>query len=579
MTRHWPRLAGLAVAGSLGLAGALALALTSDHESGKALGIAPPFIVALSLMATGLFAWWRRPQNRFGLLMYAGGATLVLGALKASDTPLPFAAGVVVNSVFLAVLVHVLVAFPAGRLQTRSERGLVAVVYAALIVSSLAMVTLKRHCGCAHPEPRNVLLITDRPGLATALETGAGILLVLAGISIAATLLRRWRAASRPQRRITAPLLWSGAAVIVTLVILLSVSVIGAPSAAQQVVGWIAVAAIAAVPFAFLAGLLRSRYSRADAVGELVSRLSLAHESIRDSIAAALGDASVQLMYWREPPGQYVDAAGRTISLPAVDSQRRFVEVEREGRRTAAIVFDATLADEPELVSAVGSAAALALDNERLQAELRARIKDLERSRSRLLDASLKERQRIERDLHDGAQQRFVSLALTLAMLDRRLADRVDDRAALAGAREELELGLSELRELARGIHPAVLTERGLAPAVEALAGRAPFPVRVIETPHRRLPAQVETAAYFTVAEALTNAAKHAGAHQATVLIEQHNGSARIEVADDGIGGADSARGSGLRGLGDRLAALDGQLTVTSPSGGGTRLIATIPCA
>jgi signal transduction histidine kinase len=572
------RLTLLALAGAVGLAGAVVLALTSHHEPQKVLGIAAPFIASASFMATGLFAWWRRPHNRFGVLMYAAGAILMLGALKESNAPLVFGVGVLVNNLFLAVLVHMVVAFPAGRLTTRAERSVVGVFYAGFALTSIATVMLRRHCGCAQPEPRNAFLIANRPGVASALESAAGIVLFLAGVAAAVLLVRRWRAASGPQRRIIAPLLWSGAAVVVSLAVLLAVQAADAPKVAQQVVEWIVVATITAIPVAFLAGLLRSRYSRGVAVGALVGRLNLAQGSIRESIAAALGDPSVELLYWREHAGQYVDAEGRPAALPREHSPRGYVELERDRQRAAAIVFDATLGEEPELVSAVGSAAGLALDNERLQAELRARINELETSRSRLLDASLEERQRIERDLHDGAQQRFVSLALSLAILDRRLADRPEDRAALCVARDELDLGMSELRELARGIHPAVLTERGLTPAIDALAGRAGLPVRVLAVPRRRLPAQVETAAYFIVSEALTNAAKHADAGQATVRIEQRNGTARVEVLDDGAGGADAARGSGLRGLADRLAALDGQLTISSPVGAGTRLTATIPC-
>ena len=579
MSRHLARLLLLAAAGAAGLAGALVLALTSRHEGQGALGVAPPFITCASFMAAGLFAWWRRPRNHFGLLMFAAGATLLLGALKLSNAPVAFGVGVLVNNLFFAVLVQMLVAFPAGRLEGQAERRLVGLCYAGLVVMSLATITLKRHCGCAHPEPHNAFLIANRPGIAGVIGTAAGIVLFLAATSIAVLLVRRWRGASRPQRRIIAPVLWSGAAVITVLAVDLVLQVAHAPRTAQHVVSWISVATISALPFAFLAGLLRTRYSRADAVGELLGRLTLAQGSIRDAIAEALGDPSVQLLYWREQPGQYVDAGGRPAPLPAEGSPRAFVEVKREGKRDAAIIFDRILGEEQELVSAVGSAAGLALDNERLHADLRARITELETSRRRVLDAALKERQRIERDLHDGAQQRFVSLALTLAILDRNLADREHDRAALAAARAELDLGISELRELARGIHPAVLTERGLAPAIDGLADRATFPVRVLETPAHRLPAQVETAAYFIIAEALTNAAKHAQAHEATVRVEQRNGSACVEVSDDGIGGADAAMGSGLGGLADRLAALDGQLSVTSPSGGGTRLIATIPCA
>jgi signal transduction histidine kinase len=195
-----------------------------------------------------------------------------------------------------------------------------------------------------------------------------------------------------------------------------------------------------------------------------------------------------------------------------------------------------------------------------------------------VLDAELAERRRLERDLHDGAQQRFVSLSLTLALLDRGLTDPAQ-RELLASGREQLDLGLTELRELARGIHPAVLTERGLAPAIDALAARAPIDVRVLEVPAERLPAQVEAAAYFIVSESLTNAAKHAHAAAATVRIGRANGSAVVEVTDDGVGGADPARGSGLRGMVDRLAALDGGLAVDSPPGGGTHIEARIPCA
>jgi signal transduction histidine kinase len=577
MSPNPPRLALLAAAGAAGLAGSVVLAHTSRHVQGG-LGIAPPFITSASFMTAGLFAWWRRPQNHFGWLMFAAGATLLLGALKLSNAPVAFAFGVMMNNLFFAVLVQMLVAFPAGRLEGRAERRLVGLCYSGLIVTSLAMVTLRRQCGCAHPEPRNAFVIANRPGLASVIGTVAWVVLLVAATSIAVLLVRRWRGASGPRRRIIAPVLWSGAAVITTLAGVLALRVAQAPSAAQHILSWISVAAISALPFAFLAGLLRSRYSRADAVGELLGRLNLPQGSIRDAIAGALGDPSVQLLYWREKAGEYVDPAGRPAALPTEGSTRAFVEVKRDGQRAAAIVFDGALGEEHELVSAVGSAAGLALDNERLHAELHARITELQTSRSRVLDAALTERQRIERDLHDGAQQRFVSLALTLAILDRSLADRPTDRAALTDARDELDKGIAELRELARGIHPAVLTERGLAPAIDGLADRAPFPVRVSETPQVRLPAQIETAAYFIVAEALTNAAKHAHARNATVRIERRNGSACVEVADDGIGGADAAMGSGLRGLTDRLTALDGQLSVISPSGGGTRLTATIPC-
>jgi signal transduction histidine kinase len=455
----------------------------------------------------------------------------------------------------------------------------VGLFYGSALVGSAVPVLFTRSCGCTTPHPRDVFLIAEAPAVATSVEVVAGVGLIVAAAGIAVLLVRRWLASSGAQRRIIAPVLWTGAALVAAVSLLVLLQVTGAPTAAQNAVTVVSAATIAAVPFAFLAGLLRMRTTRADIVGGLVGNLESAGSSIRETIATALGDPSLELIYWRAEKAEYVTADGGPARLPTGDPSRAVAEIERDGRPIAAMIFDATLADEPELIAAVSSAGALALDNERLQAELRARIAELEESRARVLDAELAERRRIERDLHDGAQQRFVSLSMTLALLDRGLAGAGAERQLLASAREQLDLGLGELRELARGIHPALLTERGLAPAIEALAARAPLDVRVLEVPDERLPAQVETAAYFIVSESLTNAAKHASAAAATVRIGRANGTAVVEVSDDGVGGADPTRGSGLRGLVDRLAALDGALEVESPTGGGTRVQARIPCA
>jgi signal transduction histidine kinase len=269
--------------------------------------------------------------------------------------------------------------------------------------------------------------------------------LIVAAAGIAVLLVRRWLASSGAQRRIIAPVLWTGAALVAAVSLLVLLQVTGAPTAAQNAVTVVSAATIAAVPFAFLAGLLRMRTTRADIVGGLVGNLESAGSSIRETIATALGDPSLELIYWRAEKAEYVTADGGPARLPTGDPSRAVAEIERDGRPIAAMVFDATLADEPELIAAVSSAGALALDNERLQAELRARIAELEESRARVLDAELAERRRIERDLHDGAQQRFVSLSMTLALLDRGLAGAGAERQLLASAREQLDLGLGEL--------------------------------------------------------------------------------------------------------------------------------------
>jgi signal transduction histidine kinase len=263
---------------------------------------------------------------------------------------------------------------------------------------------------------------------------------------------------------------------------------------------------------------------------------------------------------------------------PAAGSGRTTGEPRRQDRRGAALASDSSLED-PELVRGVGAAAALAQENERLGGELRAQVKELRASRARVVEAGLAERRRLERDLHDGAQQRLVSLALGL----RTIEDRLDDdpagaRGLLEMVGSELEAALRELRELARGIHPAVLSDRGLDAALEALARRAPLPVGLEATLGERLPEPVELALYFVVSEALTNVAKYAHASQASVRAARHDGRVVVEVSDDGAGGADPSKGSGLSGLADRLSALDGKLEVRSERGQGTVLRAEIPC-
>ena len=254
--------------------------------------------------------------------------------------------------------------------------------------------------------------------------------------------------------------------------------------------------------------------------------------------------------------------------------------LERDGEPIGAIVHDPSLDEDPQLLQAAAGAAALALDNDRLAAELRARVAELQDSRARMIAVGLAERRRLERDLHDGAQQRLVALSVQLGLA----SSKVDDDPATAArlldaARDELRQALEELRELARGIHPAVLTDRGLAPALEALADRTPLPVALDEMPGERLPVAVEAAAYFVVAESLTNVARYARAHEAHVRVQRRNGAAVVEVRDDGVGGAEPRTGTGLRGLADRLAALDGRLEIHSPPGEGTLVRATIPCA
>jgi len=311
----------------------------------------------------------------------------------------------------------------------------------------------------------------------------------------------------------------------------------------------------------------------------LINPAEQAPGPVREMLAESLGDRTLSVAYWLPERRIFVDEAGHAVRLPDPGSGRAWTAVERDGRRVAAIIHDEELATGPELVNAAAAGAALAIDNERLKANLRARVEELRVSRVRIVEAGDSARRRIERDLHDGAQQQLVSLSLDLRLLKAKLNGNQEAAETIDALSEKLNTALAELRELARGIHPVILTERGLVPAVAALAQRAPLPVEANISIHERLTPAIESAAYFVVAEGLTNVAKYAQADHVIVDLRREGGEVIVVVEDDGAGGADIENGTGLRGLIDRLSALDGTLELETPEGGGTRLIARIPCA
>jgi signal transduction histidine kinase len=571
----------------------VALVLLSDHEDHKvATAILAP-VIGLSFIGTGVFAWWRRPLNRFGALMLSVGFAWFVAGLTEADSSTLYTFGAYFGPLYIAIVIHMVLAFPTGRLETVGQRALVAAGYLDVLLVRVPFFLLGGEIASDidPPRPRNVLAVADRPDLADVFDYTSPFVGVVVLLGTVVLLVRKRREATPPQRRAQAPMLWTGLAVVALLVVNLGLEVVGAAQRTVDVAAFAALACFAVLPLAFLAGLVRSRYSRAGAVGELVERLNAPIETpgtLRDALADALGDRSLRLVYWRESAGHYVTFDGRRVDLPEPGSDRAVTEVRApdreggsgEGRRIGAIIHDASLGEERGLVRAAAASAALALDNERLEAELHARLEDLQTSRARLMEVSMFERRRLERDLHDGAQQRLVALSLQLGLARRKLeGDPATAGRLLDAAREELGRALEELRELARGIHPAVLTDRGLGPALEALADRTPVPVDLCEMPPERLPAAVEAAAYFVVAESLTNVARYADAGRACVRIAREDGFAVVEVADDGVGGADPSSGTGLRGLADRIAALDGRLEVHSPPGAGTRVRAKVPCA
>jgi signal transduction histidine kinase len=581
MTSLGRALWALAAAGIvMGLAVLALLLANEDIEAPGAWG-AGTLVVGWGFIGVGLFAWARRPDNRVGMLMAATGFAWFLSAAGFSDVPLIFSIGAVLGSLFFIVVMHLLLAFPGGSLQSRFERRLVGFGYAltTVLLIPVWLFADPQQLDCDDC-PENVFLVDANESLVTTVTAILNVAAVALVCAVLVILLRRWRKATPSQRRFLVPVYSAGAAVIVLLVVTVALQASGLDRGALDVVWVSSLVPFGLVPYMFLFTLVRARMIQTGAVGELIARMSEAPRrgELRDELARALGDPTLELVYWLPDDERFVDARGRSVELPAPGAGRGMTRIERDGRLVAAILHDALLIDRE--LDAIGAAAGMAIENERLDAELRAKVAELRDSRSRMLRIGLEERRRLERDLHDGAQQRLVSMALGMRLARDKMRD--DPEAAermLDGASAELDAALEELRELARGIHPAVLSDRGLDAALETLARRAPLPVELNRDSHERLPESIELAAYFVVSEALTNVAKYADASYAKVNVARRNGKLLVEVADDGVGGANPDDGTGLRGLADRLAVIEGRLEVDSPPGEGTTIRARIPCA
>jgi signal transduction histidine kinase len=529
-------------------------------------------VMGTAFVLAGVIAWRCRPGNRSGPIMVLYGAAVLLGRyLIERDEPLAFTLGMLIGDATAAIFVYLLLAFPYGRLWSRADwliLGPVLAVFGPLELLWLAFLD----------EPGNLLLVSADAGVADAIDWVQRSVLLVADVALAAVLVGRWLRASPPMRRVLAPVLVGTAAITVGTFTLLWDKLAGNRT---ELITWITAITFLALPVALLANLLRVRLARS-AVGGLLVDLQRDAEpaQLRDALRRALGDPSLELAFWLPEYDAYADLAGNELALPEEGARVAITVLERrDGSRVAALIHDPSLAQEGDLLREVAAAAAIALENARLQAELRANLDELRAARAGVLEAAHGERRRLERDLHDGAQQRLVTLAISLARLESRLADDPETRALVAEAKREATGSLQELRDLAQGIHPAVLTTHGLAIALQSLAASAPMPVGLEVELAERLPPTAEAAAYFLVSEALTNTAKHARATAASVAVHRADGVVVVEVDDDGVGGADRAGGSGLRGLAERVEALDGSLRVTSPEGAGTHLRAEIPCS
>lgn len=565
--------------------GVVAFRLLHDDLHQTEIRSLPTVVVGWTAIATGLVAWWQRPANRMGLLLTLFGFAALVRPWQYSSQPLVFLVGFALGGLGYALFGHIALAYPSGRVTDRLERALVWAGYATVLAFPPAMLLFTSEgAGLKYAPlaPDSPLLVTANDALARSLERA--FVIVFFGIltpCFVVLLVRKYLAASARTRRILAPLLLAAlVAALRAFYEFLSVFVSPIPEIADYVYWWQVVGQVA-LSVAIVWGLLSSRLAAAQ-VADLVRELDRVRPAeLRDALARAVGDPSLELVFWLPERCEYVDGDGAAVTLPEPGPRRAVTPLEHDGEPIAVIVHDAGLREDPRLLESAGTAIRLALENARLQAELKAQLARVQESRARIVAAGDEQRRKIERDIHDGAQQRLVALALDLRVAQKRLgADAPPElEEVLAGAVDELQLAVGELRELARGVHPAILTEDGLAAALESLADRTPLPVTVLAVPDGRLPAPIEGAAYFVACEALANAVKHAGATAISIRAEQRNGSLVVEVRDDGVGGADLGRGSGLRGLADRVEAHGGRLRVESPAGGGTTVIGEVPCA
>jgi signal transduction histidine kinase len=527
--------------------------------------------LTLSYVLCGLFAWWRRPDSRFGPLMVAAGFANFISTLSWTTNDLTFTLGQALDLVPPVLFMHVFLAFPSGRLRGRLERALVASAYGAAVVLQLARMPFGGF------GPHNLLEVSANEDAAL-LSLRVALLTVsafcLAGVAV--LLLRRRERGRRPVRRSRVLIVDAFALGLVMIAALFVSASFNGPAVHQ--IRWATFATLSLAPLVFLAALLNARLARS-AVGDLLLELPTepAPADLRDALARALRDPSLELAYWLPDYGTYANLDGRPVELPDLEG-RATTLIDRDGEHVAALIHDPALEDEPELLDGVQAAAGIALENARLHAELRARLEEIRGSRARIVEAAQHERQLLERNLHDGAQQRLIALSLDLSLLKGRINGGPEVKAGLDQARREIAASLAELREISSGLHPAVVSGHGLGVALEQLAARARVPVELNVDVEGRLAEPLEVAAYYVVSESLANVAKHAQAKTARVEVLKEQDELVLEIVDDGIGGADSERGTGLRGLADRVESLDGRLRVWTPPGGGTRVRAEIPC-
>jgi signal transduction histidine kinase len=501
-------------------------------------------VVGLVFVGGGLVAWIWRPESGTGPLLILVGFTWFLGTFAGSGQARYATFGAALVTLHRGPLVHALLSYPNGRLERRTEQVAVAVAYA-----------LSAYAG-----------IGATPAV--------GIVLAAIVLAVGA---RRFFETVGPLRRARAVAAAASGAFAAVLFFSALTRLGGAGTSLDRAVLWAYMVVLAGIALGLTLDLRFAPWLRATVTGLVVDLGEAANAgTLRERLASALGDRSLVLGFRLPDSGSYVDEGGREVELPEEDGERRVTIVRHDGEPIAALVHNAEVLASPDLLDSVAAAARIAVANARLHVEVLRQVDELEASRRRLVEAGDAERRRLERELREGAQRRLDRAEVLLC----DAAGGADGGVAtmLIETQTRLEQTRSELREFARGIHPRALTAGGLSAALPELVERAAVPVE-LHVAETRYPEPVEAAVYFVCSEALANLGKYAQASAAALEVSEQGGSLVLTVSDDGKGGASTEKGSGLRGLADRVEALGGRLVVTSPPGHGTRLVAKVPLA
>lgn len=529
------------------------------------------------LVGSGLVGAIARPSQPAGRLLVLAGFLWFVGTPAQADVYVIGDLAFAFQGYFDLVLILIVLSFPGRWPARREERAVLVALGIVYVIRSIVRLVAR-----SGDFTGSDLLDHD---FAYALVAWADVAQALLFTAAGVLIVRRWLASSAPMRRLIGPVAAAGAALALAdtyrgyypfTQLQLAPSI---PDDIAQPLAWVLNVIRAFVPLGILVGILRLQETRS-AIAQAVADVGDAPSSstLRDSLARALRDPALRVLTWDEDGAGYRDENGQLLPLPLSSPLATVTPVDTAGRRLAVLVHDAALDQDPSLVAAGVAVTRLAIDNERLGLELGRQLEEVRASRARIVEAGDAERRRIERDLHDGVQQRLVALAMAL----RRAGSRTDvdpeaGRALQHGADEALVV-VEEVRELARGIHPAILTEAGLRPALQALADRSPIPVDLDIDLGAGVGDTAAATAYYVASEALANVTKHAAATTIRLTARTAGGRLNLSVEDDGVGGADPT-GSGLRGLADRVAASGGTFTARPGAAGGTLVSAVVPLA